>query len=93
MAKDCKSTDVSGHGPRVSGIDETEATSEMRKVFAAQHATWGKPLINHRIYARRPSIFRGVRAMWTGLGSSGLLDDGLVYMLNRRVALLNGCHF
>jgi asparagine synthetase B (glutamine-hydrolysing) len=39
------------------------------------------------------SIFRGVRGMWTGLESSGLIDHRLVALLNRRVAALNGCEF
>ena len=34
-------------------------------------------LLNHLIYARRPSIFRGARAMWTGIDSSGLIDAEL----------------
>jgi hypothetical protein len=49
--------------------------------------------LNHLTYARRPSIFRGVRGMWTGLESSGLIDHKLVALLNRRVAALNGCEF
>ena len=43
--------------------------------------------------ARRPSIFRGARAMWTGLGASGLIDGRLAALVNRRVAALNGCEF
>jgi hypothetical protein len=58
-----------------------------------QSDRWGAPLLNHLIYARRPSIFRGVRGMWTGLDASGLLDPGLVALVNRRVAALNGCEF
>ncbi|MEZ4562899.1 MAG: hypothetical protein R2853_09190 [Thermomicrobiales bacterium] len=53
----------------------------------------GEPLANHLLYARRPSIFRGVRAMWGGLSQSGLLAAGLVALLNRRVALINHCAF
>jgi len=45
------------------------------------------------LYARRPSIFRGVRGMWTGIDHSGLIDAGLRALLNRRVAALNGCEF
>ena len=50
-------------------------------------------LLNHRVYARRPSIFRGARGMWTGIGASGLVDGALQALLNRRVAALNGCEF
>ena len=72
-------------------IEETERA--IRSVLDAQTKTWGAPLLNHLIYARRPSIFRGVRAMWTGIGSSGLLDGRLLALINRRVAFLNGCEF
>ena len=54
---------------------------------------WGAPLLNRLIYARRPSIFRGVRGMWAGLDTSGLLDPRLVALVNRRIAALNGCVF
>jgi hypothetical protein len=50
-------------------------------------------LLNHLTYARRPTIFRGVRGMWAGLEGSGLIDHKLVALLNRRVAALNGCEF
>jgi hypothetical protein len=63
------------------------------KVFEAQAKQWGAPLINHRVYARRPSIFRGARGMWTGIESSGLIDGALRALLNRRVAALNRCEF
>ena len=53
----------------------------------------GGPLLNHLIYACRPSIFQGARAMWSGLDASGLLDPRLVALVNRRVAALNGCVF
>ena len=65
----------------------------VRNVLEAQAKTWGAPLLNHLIYARRPSIFRGVRAMWTGLDASGLIDAKLLALINRRVAFLNGCEF
>ena len=78
---------------RVKGVSPSEAESSIQKVFEAQAERWGAPLLNHLIYARRPTIFRGVRAMWTGLDSSGLIDARLVALINRRVAYLNGCEF
>ena len=65
----------------------------VKAVLDAQAKKWGAPLLNHRVYARRPTIFRGARAMWSGLDTSGLLDGRLVALLNRRVASLNGCEF
>jgi hypothetical protein len=78
---------------RVKDADLSEAERPIRKVLEAQAERWGAPLLNHLIYARRPSIFRGVRAMWTGLEASGLIDERLVALVNRRVAFLNGCEF
>ena len=78
---------------RIEGVDPEGAQGQVKAVFEAQRKRWGAPLLNHLLYARRPTIFRGVRAMWTGLGSSGLIDGGLVALINRRVAALNGCEF
>ncbi len=62
-------------------------------MFDAQTRAWGAPLLNHLIYARRPTLFRGVRAMWTGIDASGLIDGRMRALINRRVAALNGCEF
>jgi hypothetical protein len=78
---------------RIDGIDPSSAERSIAAVLEAQAKRWGAPLANHLIYARRPTIFRGVRAMWTGLDSSGLIDVKLQAMINRRVAYLNGCEF
>jgi hypothetical protein len=79
---------------RVEGIDPGHVADDYAaKVLAAQAKTWGAPLLNHLTYARRPTIFRGVRGMWAGLEGSGLIDHKLVALLNRRVAALNGCEF
>lgn len=78
---------------RVADADITKAERYVKQVLEAQTQTWGAPLLNHLLYARRPSIFRGARAMWTGLDASALIDDGLKALVNRRVAFLNGCEF
>jgi hypothetical protein len=78
---------------RVADVKVDEADRYVRDVLEAQTKTWGAPLLNHLIYARRPSIFRGARGMWTGIESSGLLDPGLRALINRRVASLNNCEF
>ena len=78
---------------RIDGVDSDQAEKPLRAVFEAQAKKWGAPLLNHLIYARRPSIFRAARGMWSGLNSSGLVDPGLVALVNRRVAALNGCVF
>ena len=78
---------------RIDGVDPEQVGGEIRAVFAAQTKRWGGALLNHLLYARRPTIFRGARAMWSGIDASGLIEPGLTAMLNRRVAMLNHCEF
>jgi hypothetical protein len=78
---------------RIDGVKPEEVDEYTRKVLQAQARTWGAPLLNHLVYARRPSIFRGVRGMWTGIATSGLIDEQLQALVNRRVASLNRCEF
>ena len=78
---------------RVPDADVDQLDRSIRAVLDAQAKKWGAPLLNHLIYARRPSIFKGARMMWSGLDASGRIDPRLVAMINRRVAFLNGCEF
>ena len=78
---------------RIDGVDPDQVEKPLRAVLEAQTKKWGAPLLNHLIYARRPSIFRAARGMWSGLDSSCLIDPRLVALVNRRVAALNGCVF
>ena len=79
---------------RIDGVQPGGAGDDyVEKVLAAQAKRWGAPLLNHLVYARRPSIFRGARGMWTGLDASGLIDGKLQALINRRVAFLNRCEF
>ncbi|HEY8713582.1 MAG TPA: hypothetical protein VIM68_11970 [Thermoanaerobaculia bacterium] len=78
---------------RVSNVDLTHVDRNIRAVLDAQAKQWGAPLLNHLVYARRPSLFRAVRGMWSGIDASGLIDVRLQTMVNRRVAFLNGCEF
>lgn len=78
---------------RVANADVDQTERSIKAVLEAQAKRWGAPLLNHLIYARRPSIFRAVRGMWSGLDASGLIDGKLTAMINRRVAFLNACEF
>ena len=79
---------------RIEGVRPAAAGDDyVGKVLAAQAKRWGAPLLNHLVYARRPSIFRGARGMWTGIDTSGLVDGKLQALINRRVASLNRCEF
>lgn len=78
---------------RIEGLRPGDADDYARRVLEAQAKKWGAPLTNHLVYARRPTIFRGARAMWQGLDGSGLIDPRLQALVNRRVASINGCEF
>jgi hypothetical protein len=78
---------------RVADVKPEEADRYVKDVLEAQSKAWGSPLLNHLVYARRPSIFKGARSMWTGIEASGLIDGALRSLINRRVASLNGCVF
>lgn len=78
---------------RIKGIDPDRATGRVARVLQAQRDSWGQPLANHLIYARRPDLFRGARGMWSALDNDGILGTALVCLINRRVAALNGCAF
>jgi hypothetical protein len=77
----------------IDGVDPDRAEKPLRAVLEAQTKEWGAPLLNHLIRARRPSVFRGARGMWSGLDSSGFVDPKLATLINRRVAALNGSVF
>ncbi len=78
---------------RIEGVNPDRATGHVAAVLAAQTKTWGGPLLNHLVYARRPDLFRAVRGMWGAINKDGLLAPALVHLVNRRVAALNGCEF
>ena len=78
---------------RIEPVAPATVEPAIAAVLEAQTRKWGAPLLNHLLYALRPSIFRGVRAMWAGIDASGLIEPALQALLNRRVASLNGCEF
>ncbi|MGH7659716.1 MAG: hypothetical protein ACRENA_02215 [Vulcanimicrobiaceae bacterium] len=78
---------------RIRGIDPEGADTYAKSVFEAQTRKWGAPLINNLVYARRPTIFRAVRGMFSAIDSSGLISPALRALLNRRVAAHNRCAF
>jgi alkylhydroperoxidase family enzyme len=79
--------------PRLSGAERETVEPAIEKAFQGQEKKWGTVLAPYPLYARRPTIFKAVQGMWVGLAQSGRLGRGLVSLLNRRVASLNGCVF
>lgn len=78
---------------RIDGVDPDQVEGYIKRVLTAQTKRWGAPLLNHLLYARRPTIFQGVRGMWTGIEGSGKIDGALQALINRRVASINHCEF
>ncbi|MBI3667988.1 MAG: hypothetical protein HY236_17455 [Acidobacteria bacterium] len=77
--------------PRLTGLNKEETGAEIRRVLERQERSYGAPLYNHLVLARRPGIFRGFRAMWDGLDENALLPARLRDLLNVKVASLIGC--
>ena len=77
--------------PRIQGLSKDQVGGEIRRVFERQEQRYGMPLYNHMVLARRPSIFRGFRAMWDGLEEDALLPARLRDLVNVKVASLVGC--
>ncbi len=77
--------------PRLTGLKKEQLPAELRPVCERLEKRYGVIPDNHAVLARRPSIFRGFRAMWEGLEESGLLPARLVDLLNVKVATLVGC--
>lgn len=78
---------------RIPPIDPDDVEMPVRAALGQQAERWGAPLLPYLLYARRPTIFRAVRGMWAGLDGSGLIDAQTKALVNRRVAMLNGCPF
>ena len=78
---------------RIKGVSIEQTEGYVRRTLEAQARLWGGPLLNHLVYARRPKLFEAVRGMFGGLDRDGLLGAGLVSLVNRRVAAINGCVF
>jgi hypothetical protein len=76
---------------RVNGLEKQQVAEDIQQVFDRQEQRYGSVLHNHQVLARRPSIFRGFRAMWDGIEESGLLTARLLDLVNVRVASLIGC--
>jgi alkylhydroperoxidase family enzyme len=79
--------------PRIPEIDPDQTSGYVAAMLKAQADTFGRPLNNHLLYAHRPDFFKAARGMWTALDADGILGTGLVSLVNRRVASLNGCVF
>ena len=79
--------------PRILPKPILSTADRVRRDLEGQARVWGAPLTPSQVLAHTPEIYPAVRGMWKALAASGLLETGLVALLNRRVAALNDCVF
>jgi hypothetical protein len=78
---------------RIPGARKADLPDDVRAVWESQEAARGTPQPNTPVYALRPSIFRGHRALAAGIDESGLLSGELKNLASLKAALINGCPF
>ena len=78
---------------RIRGARKEDLPEDVRAVWEGQERSRGAPQPNTPVYALRPSIFRGHRALAAGIDESGLLSTELKGLASLRAALINGCPF
>ena len=78
---------------RIPGANRADLPDDVRAAWDAQEASRGAVSPNTPIYALRPSIFRGHRALAAGIDESDLLSGELKNLAALKAALINGCPF
>jgi alkylhydroperoxidase family enzyme len=79
--------------PRVREIDEPGDDPILKEVFAKEHDTFGYVLNTTKIQAHTPGIMKAAKQLSVAVEKSGLLVPQLRFLVNLRVALINGCPF
>jgi hypothetical protein len=78
---------------RIKGVTKEQAAPDLRPIFEEQERIYGEPLNTTSIYALRPTILHGSRALAAGIDASKLIEPSLKYLVTTRTALINGCPF
>lgn len=78
---------------RIRALTRDEAPAEVRAFYDRNLETYGQVLNTTGLYAYRPSIQLGFRALSEGVVSSGLIPARLRHLINVRVASLVGCPY
>src|SRR4029077_19369842 len=77
---------------RIPPVDVETCPDDLREALEKQRKLWGAPLYPYLFYARHPAYFRAAKAMWAALQENAKrVPATLRALLNRRVALCNGC--
>ena len=78
---------------RIAGVNPENPPVEVREIFAEQIQRQGSVSNTARVYALRPTIYKGVQALNEGLRASGLIAPELRHMVCVKAASINGCPF
>ena len=78
---------------RIKGVTTEAVSEEMREVFAEQEKRYGFVTNTTRVYALRPTIYKGVQALAAGIIASGLIEPELRHLACVKTAAINGCPY
>ena len=78
---------------RIHALTREEAPAEVRSIYDANVQAFGQVLNTTGIYAYRPTIQFGVKALADGIQKSGLIPDRLRCLINVRIASQVGCGY
>ena len=78
---------------RVRALSREEAPVDVRALYDGNLRAYGQVLNTTGIWAYRPTIQLGVKALADGIQQSGLVPDRLRCLLNVRIASQVGCGY
>ena len=78
---------------RVRALTREEASADVRPLYDANLKAFGQIMNTTGVWAYRPTIQLGVKALADGIQASGLVSDRLRCLLNVRIAGRVGCGF
>ena len=79
--------------PRVREIEDDGGDPILKEIFARETEIFGHVLNTTKVMAHTPPILKAAKQLGASIEKSGLLPASLIPLLNRRVALINGCPF
>jgi len=78
---------------RLRALTRDEASPDVRPLYDANLAAFGQIMNTTGIWAYRPTVQLGVKALADGIQKSGLISDKLRCLVNVRIASQVGCGF
>lgn len=78
---------------RIPGARKEDLPDDIQHMWETQERSEGVVRPNLPVYSLRPAIYRGHRALATGIEESGLIPAELKHLVALRAALINGCPF